>query len=114
MGIDATVLSFVMQFPEEAARLKSKRLPFFGNFVNKEGTAFEKSKGCNHAVYLQTCDIKNNNYVVWTWGATVNLSKEIILGWPVDQPDAQKTRPGYTWNSGSVCGSITADQITIA
>jgi hypothetical protein len=113
--IDATVLSFVMQIPEEAARLKSRRLPFFGNFVNHEGTVYEKSKGCNHAVYLQTCDVENNNYVVWTWGATVNLSKEFILGWPVDQPSGQDTRPaGYTWNSGSVCGSITADQITIA
>merc|ERR1712151_364261 len=89
-------------------------LQFVGNFVSKKGTIYYKSKGCNHAVYLQACDVERNNYVVWTWGTTVNLTREMILGWPVDQPDAPSTRPGYTWNTGSVCGSITADQITIA
>jgi hypothetical protein len=112
--IDATILAFAMQVPKTAARLKSRRLPFFGNFVGTTGKVFDRSSGCNHAVYLQACDVENNNYVVWTWGTTVNLTREFILGWPIDQPNASATRPGYTWNTGSVCGSITADQITIA
>lgn len=113
--IDATILIFAMEAPMHAASLKANKLPFFGNFVNQKGKAFVRSEGCNHAVYLKTCDVENNNYVVWTWGTTVNLTREFILGWPVDQPtSSQATRAGYTWNSGSVCSSITADQITIA
>merc|ERR1711862_845658 len=108
--IGALVLSFAMQLPHDAADLKNKGLPFFGNYVSNSGKVYDKSTGCNHAVYLEKCDIENNNYVIWTWGTTVNLTKEFILGWPVDQPEAEATRPGYTWNTGSVCGSITADK----
>merc|ERR1711941_69562 len=76
-----------MQLPHEAERLRSKRLPIFGNFVDKQGKLIGESKECNHAVYLETCDVENNNYVVWTWGTTFNLTREFILGWPVDRPE---------------------------
>jgi len=112
--IDATVLQVALSYPGAFADLKRKGLPVFGNFASpSSGHVLAKSNGCNHAVYLEACDYKSNNYVIWTWGTTVNLTREVILGWPTDQPAAQQTLGAWTWNTGSVCGSIVADQITV-
>jgi len=113
--IDATVLSAALSLPEKMVSLKKQKLPFFGNHKSQAtGTVFDKSDGCNHAVYLEHCDFEENNFVMWTWGTRVNLTKEVILGWPTSQPEAGPTSGSWTWNTGSVCGAIVADQITVA
>lgn len=112
--IDATVLSVAMQLPDLTATLRKEHLPFYGNYKSPAtGKVYDKSNGCNHAVYLEHCDHEKNEFTIWTWGTTVKLTKEFILGWPTSQPYAPETTGPYTWNTGSVCGSITADQITV-
>jgi len=111
--IDATVLQVAFSYYAEFAELTKSKMPIFGNFVTPSGTTLDKSHGCNHAVYLEKCDKERNEYTIWTWGTTVVLTKEMLLGWPTSQPDAPPTPGMYTWNTGALCASITADQITM-
>ena len=39
----------------------------------------------NHAVYLESCDYEANSYRIWTWGTTVELTREILLGMETTQ-----------------------------
>eukprot|EP00913_Durusdinium_trenchii_P021438 g20148.t2 len=102
--IDATVLQIAFSNPEIIYQLRVQGLPAFGNYGLPA-----KSYGCNHAVYLESCDEEANKYRIWTWGTTVELTKEILLGYPTTQrfPDA----PGShvpAWNTGALCAAQDA------
>ncbi|CAJ1426633.1 unnamed protein product [Effrenium voratum] len=107
--IDATVLQVAFSNPGIIQQARDQDLPLFGNFGLPS-----VSYGCNHAVYLQSCDFKKDLFKIWTWGTTVTLSKRMLLGWPAAQR-GYPTRAGasWTWNTGAICASVTADQITV-
>jgi len=107
--IDATVLQIAFSNPKIIYQLRQERLPAFGNFGLPA-----KSHGCNHAVYLESCDYENNEYRIWTWGTTVTLTKEILLGYPTTQQFP--TAPGEyepAWNTGALCAAVKASKISI-
>jgi len=114
LALDSRVLQAFMMEPSHMEALKEKRLPFYGNVPEALSVLGTKSRGCNHAVYLQECDYKKNEYTIWSWGSTYTLTREMLLGYPTDQPLAPPTNNMYTWNTGVVCAAITADQLTIS
>ncbi|CAJ1386832.1 unnamed protein product [Effrenium voratum] len=106
--IDATVLQVAFSNPEIIASAKSHGIPLFGHFGLPP-----VSYGCNHAVYLQSCDFEKNAFVIWTWGTSVTLTEEILLGVPAKQPYWPTPKGSHVWNTGAICASVTADQITV-
>merc|ERR1719491_259750 len=106
MIIDAAPLQVCLQQPDICSSLKENGTPFFGS---------SKLPGrCDHAVYLQSCDVANNDYVIWTWGTRVTVTKEILVGVPVTRPGSPVRDEANTFNTGMVCGFTTADSVTIA
>eukprot|EP00931_Biecheleriopsis_adriatica_P026387 TRINITY_DN16063_c0_g1_i2.p1 TRINITY_DN16063_c0_g1~~TRINITY_DN16063_c0_g1_i2.p1 ORF type:complete len:682 (+),score=142.11 TRINITY_DN16063_c0_g1_i2:98-2143(+) len=65
---------------------------------------------CNHAVFLDVCDEANNEYSLWSWGKLYKVSKELLLGQPVQLEGDESG----AYNSGMMCAAITADQISWA
>jgi len=105
--IDATPLEFPLESVRESG------LPFFGTQVplaNGSMIDVPEAGTCNHVVYLESCDANNNNYTIWSWGQTFQLTKEIILGIPITRDVPSRTNE--TFNTGMVCGAILADAIT--
>jgi hypothetical protein len=63
---------------------------------------------CNHVVFLEKCDEAKNEYTIWTWGSTMKLTKETILGGPL--PEKIDTQSFY--NTGVICGAVNTKHIT--
>mmetsp|Transcript_52315 Transcript_52315/g.83523 ORF Transcript_52315/g.83523 Transcript_52315/m.83523 type:complete len:633 (-) Transcript_52315:73-1971(-) len=108
--IDATVLQVAFSNPEIIYQLKLQKLPAFGNYGLPE-----KSYGCNHAVFLSECDYAANEYTIWTWGTSVKLTREILLGYPTTQRGYHTAPDSYlpAWNTGALCAAVIADKVNV-
>lgn len=108
--IDATVLQVAFSNPEIIYQLKLQKLPAFGNYGLPD-----KSYGCNHAVFLSECDHEANEYTIWTWGTSVKLTREILLGYPTTQRGYHTAPDSYVpaWNTGALCAAVIADKVTV-
>jgi len=108
--IDATVLQVAFSNPEVIYQLKMQKLPLFGS-LNLPA----KSYGCNHAVFLESCDHDANEYTIWTWGTAVTLTREILLGYPTTQRGFPTAPDSYVpaWNTGALCAAVVADEVNI-
>jgi len=112
--MDAHVLSWISAMPDQARFFKAQKMPFYGNY-REDGQVKAISPGCDHGVYLEKCDFENNNFVFWTWGKSMNLTKEMLLGYPAlprKLPSGWRM-PADTYNTGVVCYAVVADQITL-
>eukprot|EP00928_Gymnodinium_smaydae_P017970 TRINITY_DN16850_c0_g1_i2.p1 TRINITY_DN16850_c0_g1~~TRINITY_DN16850_c0_g1_i2.p1 ORF type:complete len:659 (+),score=59.96 TRINITY_DN16850_c0_g1_i2:76-2052(+) len=84
--------------------------PATAKLVTPSPAAVMKSHGkCDHVVYLESCDARNDIYKIWTWGGYVNLTKATLLGLPVNT-----TIANGTFNSGIICNAVVADKISWA
>ena len=54
---------------------------------------------CDHWVYLEECDFKNNIFKVWTWGKQFYLTERGLLG-------AGTIVEGAPYTNGLVCTAI--------
>eukprot|EP00438_Fugacium_kawagutii_P006824 Skav227022 [mRNA] locus=scaffold456:179512:194390:+ [translate_table: standard] len=108
--IDATVLQVAFSNPEIIYQLKLQHLPAFGNYGLPD-----KSYGCNHAVFLSSCDHEANEYKIWTWGTEVTLTREILLGYPTTQRGYETAPDSYVpaWNTGALCAAVIADSVNV-
>lgn len=108
--IDATVLQVAFSNPEIIYQLKLQHLPAFGNYGLPD-----KSYGCNHAVFLSECDHEANEYTIWTWGTSVKLTREILLGYPTTQRGYKTAPDTYVpaWNTGALCAAVIADKVNV-
>lgn len=114
LGIDAMPLRYLLHS-------KNVSSPFYPR-VSKSGRSKRVSSGCNHAVYLEKCDHDQNEYTIWTWGTTVKVDKDLLLGKPsesaYEEPaSADKAFESIThgpYNTGIVCFAIYASKISYA
>jgi len=103
--IAADALITAIQDKETWAELKDGRKPFYG-------TQGRPPFGdCDHAVFLENCNYEANEYTIWTWGRLVTVHREALLGVSVERD--VPARANGTFNSGIICGAVTARQITL-
>ncbi|CAE8613880.1 unnamed protein product, partial [Polarella glacialis] len=84
------------------------------NPINGSGYPFGglETGQVNHAVFLEKCDPEKNVYTLWTWGQRTFVTKELLLGKPVQSyPHLNGTRDGF-YTSGILGWIFTAQNIT--
>jgi len=97
---------------ENLGELRSAKLPWWGHgkYVKDDGTIGTAPKDpteCDHTLYLQSCNFDRNEFVLWTWGTTYVVSKEILVG-------TGKAPHGEPFeNTGVVCYAVVADHVTV-
>eukprot|EP00931_Biecheleriopsis_adriatica_P003245 TRINITY_DN10463_c0_g2_i1.p1 TRINITY_DN10463_c0_g2~~TRINITY_DN10463_c0_g2_i1.p1 ORF type:complete len:635 (+),score=82.28 TRINITY_DN10463_c0_g2_i1:36-1940(+) len=104
LTVSADPLAFAIQFPEQWSKLRKERMPYYGT----EGRP--PSGSCDHVVFLQLCDEDRDEYTIWSWGREILVGHEQLLGVPVETGTVAKQNGIY--NTGIVCGAITAHQVT--
>ncbi|CAE8698145.1 unnamed protein product [Polarella glacialis] len=89
--IDSAPLQGGGKTPEDAI---GRAGPYYPQDKTKKGK-------CDHAVFLETCDLENDLYTVWTWGSRRYLTKLGLLGTPVTSTG--DPNPAGPWNTGLLC-----------
>merc|ERR1712179_65232 len=105
----AEPLLMAMNAPDEWAEILAGQKPYFGQDWDFETPQF--GGNCDHAVFLESCDFDDNSYSIWTWGGMVKVTREVLLGVPV-QPPHLASRTNTTFNTGIICSGISAQHIT--
>eukprot|EP00931_Biecheleriopsis_adriatica_P106514 TRINITY_DN80951_c0_g1_i1.p1 TRINITY_DN80951_c0_g1~~TRINITY_DN80951_c0_g1_i1.p1 ORF type:complete len:646 (-),score=82.34 TRINITY_DN80951_c0_g1_i1:63-2000(-) len=91
--------------PDEFARLKDAKLPYYGT------SGREPWGTCDHAVFLDNCDMDKDAFYIWSRAVKIKLHKAVLLGAAVDR-NGTASRSNGTFNSGIVCGAVVAHQMT--
>ncbi|CAE8612028.1 unnamed protein product [Polarella glacialis] len=98
--IDASPLLGGGKTPEDAI---GRAGPCYPHYKTPEDVRWMNAKKgkCDHFVFLETCDLENDLYTVWTWGSKRYLTKQGLLGRPVTATG--DPNPAGPWNTGLLC-----------
>lgn len=105
MTVVSEALVFALDHPEKWEHIRKNNFYFY---APDDALDFAK---CNHVVFLQSCNYEDNNYVLWSWGVTIKMTREILIGEILDRH--VNSRSNSTFTTGIACSAVVAHQVSV-